>query len=100
MLFRELAQVEGGWLGHNDMIGNRLEHGLGYFGRLVLEKAKGIMESIADGGRGHCMVWLTTLGAGCCGGCLESCSIFLLDSKNMGQSFVPISLPLNMQYGG
>jgi hypothetical protein len=52
MLFRELAQVEGGWLGHNDMIGNRLEHGLGCFGRLVLEKAKGMMESIADGGRG------------------------------------------------
>jgi hypothetical protein len=34
------------------------------------------------------MVWLTTLGVDCCGGCLGSCSIFLLDSRNMGQSLV------------
>jgi hypothetical protein len=45
------------------------------------------------------MVWLTSLDDDCCGGCLESCSIFFL---NMGQSFVPwlLSLPSNMQYGG
>jgi hypothetical protein len=34
------------------------------------------------------MVWLTSLDANCCEGYLESCSIFLLDSRNMGQSFV------------
>jgi hypothetical protein len=34
------------------------------------------------------MVWLTSLDDDCCEGCLNSCSIFLLDSRNMGQSFV------------
>jgi hypothetical protein len=34
------------------------------------------------------MVWLTSLDIDCCGGCLESCSIFLLDSRNMGQYFL------------
>jgi hypothetical protein len=34
------------------------------------------------------MVWLTSLGADCCEGCEESCSIFLWDSRNMGQSLV------------
>jgi hypothetical protein len=34
------------------------------------------------------MVWLTSLGATCCGGCVESCSIFLFDSRKMGQSLV------------
>jgi hypothetical protein len=32
------------------------------------------------------MVWLTSLDV-CCRGCLESCSIFLLDSRNMGTIF-------------
>jgi hypothetical protein len=31
------------------------------------------------------MVWLTSLDDDCCGGSLESCSIFLLDKSNMGQ---------------
>jgi hypothetical protein len=48
------------------------------------------------------MVWLTSLDDDCCGDCLESCSIFLFDSRNMGQSFVRwlVSLPWNMQYAG
>jgi hypothetical protein len=46
------------------------------------------------------MVWLTSLGVDCSRGCLESCFIFLLDSRNMGQSFVQwlVSLPWYMQY--
>jgi hypothetical protein len=32
------------------------------------------------------MVWLTCLGADCYGGCVESCSIFLFDSRKMGRS--------------
>jgi hypothetical protein len=48
------------------------------------------------------MVWLTSRGMDCCGGCVESCSIFLLDSRKMWQSLVRwlVSLPWNMQYGG
>jgi hypothetical protein len=48
------------------------------------------------------MVWLTSLDADCYGGCLESCSIFLLDSRNMGHSLVRwlVSLPLYIQYVG
>jgi hypothetical protein len=47
------------------------------------------------------MAWLTSLGADCCGGCLESCSIFLLDSRNLGQSCVRWSARCcGMQYGG
>jgi hypothetical protein len=48
------------------------------------------------------MVWLTSLDDDCYGGCLESFFIFLLDSRNMGQSFVRwlVSLLWNMQYGG
>jgi hypothetical protein len=34
------------------------------------------------------MVWLTLLGADCCEGYMESCSIFLFYARNMGQSFV------------
>jgi hypothetical protein len=34
------------------------------------------------------MVWLTSLDDDCCEGYLKSCSIFLLDSRNMGQYFV------------
>jgi hypothetical protein len=45
-------------------------------------------------------VWLTSLGAICCEGWLDSWSIFLLDSRNMGKFFVRwlVSLPWNMQY--
>jgi hypothetical protein len=41
------------------------------------------------------MVWLTSLGANCCEGFAESCSIFLFDSRKMGQSLVwwLVSLP-------
>jgi hypothetical protein len=48
------------------------------------------------------MVWLTSLDVDCCEGCWVSWSIFLLDSRNMGQSFVRwlVPLPWNMQYGG
>jgi hypothetical protein len=34
------------------------------------------------------MVWLTFLGADSCEGYEESCSIFLLISRNMGKSLV------------
>jgi hypothetical protein len=93
MLFVELAKAEDDWLWHNDIIGNKRELEFGCFGRLVMEKVKGKMGSI--GGRGHYMVWLTSLDDDCCEGCLESCSIFHLDSRNMGQSFVRwlVSLP-------
>jgi hypothetical protein len=48
------------------------------------------------------MVWLTPLGANYCEGYVESCSIFLFNSKKMGQSLVQwlVSLPRNMQYEG
>jgi hypothetical protein len=48
------------------------------------------------------MVWLTSLDADCCRGYLESCSIFLLDSRNMGHSFMwwLVSLPWYIQYEG
>jgi hypothetical protein len=46
------------------------------------------------------MVWFTSLDDDCCGGWLASCSIFLLDSRNVGQSFVRwlVSLPWYIQY--
>jgi hypothetical protein len=34
------------------------------------------------------MVWLTSLADDCCEGFVESCSIFLFDSRKMGQSLV------------
>jgi hypothetical protein len=40
----------GGWLCRNSMTGNRLEVGLGYSGMLAVEKAKGRMGNIGDGG--------------------------------------------------
>jgi hypothetical protein len=48
------------------------------------------------------MIWLTSLDNDCCEGYLESCSIFHLYSRNMGQSFVQwlVSLLWYMQYGG
>jgi hypothetical protein len=94
MLFWEFIKVADGWLWHNDMIGNRPERGLDYLGRFVVKIVKGMMESIIGGGA-HCMVWLTSLGADCCGGCLESCCIFVFDSRKMRQSFVrwSVSLP-------
>jgi hypothetical protein len=49
MLFVELTKVEDGWLWHSDMIGNKPELGLGYFGRLAVERAKGKMENIIGG---------------------------------------------------
>jgi hypothetical protein len=48
------------------------------------------------------MVWLTSRSADCCDGFAESCSIFLFDSRKMGQSLVrwSVSLPWYMKYGG
>jgi hypothetical protein len=34
------------------------------------------------------MVWLTSRGGDCYDGCAESCSIFLFDSRKIGQSLV------------
>jgi hypothetical protein len=39
-------------------------------------------------------VWLTSFGADCCSGFVESCSIFLFDSKKMGQPLVRWSILL------
>jgi hypothetical protein len=38
MLFVGLAKVKDDWLWRSDMIGNKPELGLGYFGRLAVEK--------------------------------------------------------------
>jgi hypothetical protein len=40
MLFRELAEVVGGWLCYSDMTGNRSELELDYFGRFVVKKQR------------------------------------------------------------
>jgi hypothetical protein len=47
------------------------------------------------------MVWLTSHGAICYEGFTESWSIFLSDSRKMGQSLVrwSVLLPWYMQYG-
>jgi hypothetical protein len=50
MLFVELAKVVGDWLWYSSMISNRLGLELDCFDRLVVENAKGKMESIADDG--------------------------------------------------
>jgi hypothetical protein len=99
-LFGELAKVAGDWLWRNDMTGSRLQLGLGCLNKFVV-KTRCRMESIASGGV-QCMVWFTSLGVDCSGGFLESCSIFLLDSRNMRQSLVRwnVSLSSNMQYRG
>jgi hypothetical protein len=52
MLFVELAEADDDWLSRNDMTGNKSELGLGYFGRLVVEKVKGRMDCIGGGGGG------------------------------------------------
>jgi hypothetical protein len=49
MLFMGLVRVEDDWLLHSDVTGNKLELGLGYFGKLPAEKMKGKMESIGGG---------------------------------------------------
>jgi hypothetical protein len=48
------------------------------------------------------VVELTSLGANYCKGCVESWSIFLFDSRKMGQSLVRwlVWVPWHMQYGG
>jgi hypothetical protein len=47
MLSVKPAKVEDDWLWCSGMIGNMLEVGFGYFGRLGLENAKGRMGNIA-----------------------------------------------------
>jgi hypothetical protein len=48
------------------------------------------------------MMWLTSWGVDYCEGCAKSCSIFLFDSRKMGQSLVRwlVSLPWYIQYEG
>jgi hypothetical protein len=46
----ELVKVEDDWLWCSDMIGNKLELGLGYFCRLTVERVNGKIESIGGGG--------------------------------------------------
>jgi hypothetical protein len=48
------------------------------------------------------MVWLTSRGGDCYDDCAESCSIFLFDSRKIGQSLVRwlVLLPWYMQYRG
>jgi hypothetical protein len=48
MLFVELAKAIDDWLWHNGRINNMLEVGLGYFGKLVVERAKDRMENVAS----------------------------------------------------
>jgi hypothetical protein len=48
MLFVELANAVDGWSWSNDKIGNKLELGFNCFGGLVVEKARGMLESIDD----------------------------------------------------
>jgi hypothetical protein len=45
----ELVKVDDGWWWRSGMLGNMLEVGFGYFGRLGLNNADGRMENIADG---------------------------------------------------
>jgi hypothetical protein len=49
----------GSWwrLWRKDTTGNRSELGLDCFGRFAVEKAKGRMESIVDGGGGEPITW-------------------------------------------
>jgi hypothetical protein len=54
-LFGELVEIARDWLWCNDMTGFRQELGLGCFGRLAMERAKGRMESI--GGEGELIAW-------------------------------------------
>jgi hypothetical protein len=49
MLFVKLTNVEDDWLWRSDMTDNKLELGLGCFGRLAAKKMKGMMESIGGG---------------------------------------------------
>jgi hypothetical protein len=50
MLFVELANAKNGWLWHSDMIRSNPELELGYFGRLLVGRAKGRIENIVGGG--------------------------------------------------
>jgi hypothetical protein len=102
MLSMELAKAVDDWLWRNGKIDNMLEVGLGYFGKLVVERVKDKMENIASSEGGHYTVWLTSLGVDCCGGFSESYSIFFIDSRKMGQSLVrwSVSLQWYMQYRG
>jgi hypothetical protein len=55
MLFVELVKVVDDWLWHSDMIDNRSGLGLDSFDRLVVENAKGKMQSII--GDGESIAW-------------------------------------------
>jgi hypothetical protein len=50
MLFVKLAMVVDSWLWHSGMTGNRPELEFDYFGWLVVERARGMMENIVGGG--------------------------------------------------
>jgi hypothetical protein len=49
MLFVELVKAQDGWLWCSGMTGNKLEVGLGCFGRLATKRMKGKMGSIGGG---------------------------------------------------
>jgi hypothetical protein len=61
------------------------ELGPGCLDGSMVEIAKGKMACI---GGAHCVVWFTSLNVDGYEGRLEACSIFLLDSRNMGHSFI------------
>jgi hypothetical protein len=48
MLFVELMKAMDGWLWCNSRIDNMLEFGLGYSGKLVVERAKDMMENTTN----------------------------------------------------
>jgi hypothetical protein len=81
MLSVGLTKDEDGWLWRNGVTGNMMEVQFGYFGKLGLENAEGMMENIVGGCRTHCMVWLTSRVVDWFKGCAESCSIFFFVSR-------------------
>jgi hypothetical protein len=84
ILTMELAKAVDDWSWRNGRIDNMSKVGLGYFGELVVERAKDRMENIA-GSEGP-IAWC---------GFKESCFIFFFNFRKMGQSLVrwSVSLP-------
>jgi hypothetical protein len=73
------------------------EVGFGYSDRVALEEMKDRMKSITGGGGPlHDVIDFSSVD--CCEGFVESCSIFLFDSRKIGQSLVwwSVSLPWHM----
>jgi hypothetical protein len=100
-LFAELAKARGGLLWRSDSIGSMTEAVFGYcLGDFVgkeMGRMSNIVGEVAPTAWCDLLLWMSSGG-----GWMRSCSIFLLDSRNMGQYFVRwlVSLSWYMQYGG